>query len=184
MQVSRSPIRMTSPLLHLLLRCQRPWLPSPRAQMMSATGLLTEALHFPPQVACDSFYLQHPSILHGPGHAHWSRLDSPLPPPSNPWRHLWHTFHFRTPCGEYCCLRQNVTKALAGTSLGQHQENLVMITYKVLIKPFLSSAAPVSGSLMPLTLQVIQNSALRIATGFLKMAPWEHLHLEMTPARL
>ena len=56
-------------------------------------------------------------------------------------------------------------------------------TYKAIIKPILSYAAPVwfanaSDSAVN-SLQVIQNSALRIITGSAKIAPWENLHQEM-----
>ena len=56
------------------------------------------------------------------------------------------------------------------------------LTYQMLIKPILSYAAPVWFPNAPTTavstLQSIQNSALRIATGSLKMASTDHLHQE------
>ena len=77
--------------------------------------------------------------------------------------------------------RLGILKALAGVSWGQSKE-VLLLTYQMLIKPILSYAAPVWFSNAPTTavstLQSIQNSALRIATGSLKMASTDHLHQE------
>ena len=72
-------------------------------------------------------------------------------------------------------------RALAGTTWGQQVETLV-ITYKSLIRSLFSYAAPVwfpnitTASLDKL--QVVQNSALRIATGCVKRTDVHHLHEE------
>ena len=77
--------------------------------------------------------------------------------------------------------RLGILKALAGESWGQSKE-VLLLTYQMLIKPILSYAAPVWFPNAPTTavstLQSIQNSALRIATGSLKMASTDHLHQE------
>ena len=77
--------------------------------------------------------------------------------------------------------RLGILKALAGVSWGQSKE-VLLLTYQMLIKPILSYAAPVWFPNAPTTavstLQSIQNSALRIATGSLKMASTDHLHQE------
>ena len=69
--------------------------------------------------------------------------------------------------------RLGILKALAGVSWGQSKE-VLLLTYQMLIKPILSYAAPVwfpnSPTTAVSTLQSIQNSFLRIATGSLKMA--------------
>ena len=75
----------------------------------------------------------------------------------------------------------DILKALAGVSWGQSKE-VLLLTYQMLIKPILSYAVPVWFPNAPTTavstLQSIQNSALRIATGSLKMASTDHLHQE------
>ena len=75
----------------------------------------------------------------------------------------------------------SLLKALTGTTWGQQKETLVA-TYKALIDSLFSYAAPVW---FPNTyasniskLQVIQNAALRIATGCPLMASVDHLHTE------
>ena len=77
--------------------------------------------------------------------------------------------------------RFGILKALAGVSWGQSKE-VLLLTYQMLIKPILSYAAPVWFPNAPTTavstLQSIQNSAIRIATGSLKMASTDHLHQE------
>ena len=82
-------------------------------------------------------------------------------------------FTFSSPSG--------ILKALAGVRWGQSKE-VLLLTYQMLIKPILSYAAPVwfpnSPTTAVSTLQSIQNSALRITTGSLKMASTDHLHQE------
>ena len=77
--------------------------------------------------------------------------------------------------------RLNILRALAGTSWGQSKETLI-ITYKSLIHSLFTYAAP---TWFPNTspsyiqkLQRIQNTALRISTGCVKMSPIDHLHAE------
>ena len=77
--------------------------------------------------------------------------------------------------------RLRILKSLAGSSWGQQKETLVF-TYKCLLRPLHTYAAPVwfpnvSDSAVR-KLQSTQNSALRIATGSLKMSPIPHLHSE------
>ena len=77
--------------------------------------------------------------------------------------------------------RLSILKALAGVSWGQSKE-VLLLTYRALIKPVLSYAAPVwfpnASDTAISSLQTIQNSALRIATGSLRMASIPHLHQE------
>ena len=77
--------------------------------------------------------------------------------------------------------RINVLKALTGTSWGQQKET-IEITYKSLIRSLFTYACPVW---LPFTsntniqkLQVVQNSALRIATGCVRSTDLDHLHRE------
>ena len=75
----------------------------------------------------------------------------------------------------------NLLRLLCGTNWGQQKETIV-ITFKSLIDSLFTYAAPVwfpnakSNSIKKL--QVIQNSALRIATGCVKMTALDHLHAE------
>ena len=77
--------------------------------------------------------------------------------------------------------RNKVIKALAGTSWGQDKETL-MITYKSLIRSKFDFAAPVWAPNVKKTpirrLQSIQNAALRIISGCVKLSAEEHLHTE------
>ena len=77
--------------------------------------------------------------------------------------------------------RNNMVKALAGSSWGQEKETL-LLTYNALGKSIASYAAPVwstnacdSGYKNILT---AQNAALKTATGALKVASIDHLHQE------
>lgn len=74
-----------------------------------------------------------------------------------------------------------ILKALAGTSWGLSKEDIIA-TYKTITRPILNYAAPIWYPLASrsavASLQVIQNSALRLATGCLKMASIDHLHIE------
>ena len=80
-----------------------------------------------------------------------------------------------------CNNRLNILKALSGTSWGHHKETLA-VTYNTLIKPIPSYAAPIWHRPTFQTniqgLQVIQNKALRVVTGSLKMADQQHLNAE------
>jgi hypothetical protein len=77
--------------------------------------------------------------------------------------------------------RLKVMKALSGTSWG-HQKETQMLTFKSLIRPVISYACPVwfpnlaQGHVD--RLQVVQNKALRIATGAHVMSHIDHLHSE------
>ena len=77
--------------------------------------------------------------------------------------------------------RLNIMRALAGVSWGQSRETL-LTTYKALIKPLITYAAPVwypntcKSAIQPL--QAVQNAALRIASGALLMSSQDHLHEE------
>ena len=109
---------------------------------------------------------------------------SPLPAPEASWSHLYTHFTFSPHIrgvAERARSRLGILKALAGVSWGQSKE-VLLLTYQMLIKPILSYAAPVWFPNAPTTavstLQSIQNSALRIATGSLKMASTDHLHQE------
>ena len=75
----------------------------------------------------------------------------------------------------------NIMRALTGTSWGSSKETLLHL-YKSYIHPTLEYAAPVwfpnaSPSAVEL-LQSVQNEALRIATGNIKLSSIDHLHRE------
>ena len=83
--------------------------------------------------------------------------------------------------------RLNILKLLTGTSWGQQKETLVA-TFKSLVGSLFTYAAPIW---FPNTsrhsinrLQTIQNSALRIATGCVRMTPIDHLHAEARVLRV
>ena len=77
--------------------------------------------------------------------------------------------------------RNNIFKALAGTSWGQQNETLLM-TYKAVGRSIINYAAPVWSPNLHDTnyrkIQCKQNEALRIATGCHKMSSINHLHKE------
>ena len=77
--------------------------------------------------------------------------------------------------------RINILKALAGTTWGQQKETMI-ITFKSLIRSIFTYASPIwfpnSSASSINKLQSIQNSALRIATGCVKMSNIDHLHTE------
>ena len=74
--------------------------------------------------------------------------------------------------------RNNILKALAGTSWGQQKETLLMI-YKAVGRSIADYAAPVwSTNASMKKIQVAQNEALRISTGAHKMSSIDHLHCE------
>ena len=77
--------------------------------------------------------------------------------------------------------RLNLLKQLTGTDWGQQKET-ILVTYKSLIDSLISYAAPVwfpnTSHSSIAKLQTIQNSALRIATGCVKMTDIDHLHTE------
>jgi hypothetical protein len=74
-----------------------------------------------------------------------------------------------------------ILKALAGTNWGFSKEDIIA-TYRAITRPILNYAAPiwypVASRTAVASLQIIQNTALRLATGCLKMAPISHLHQE------
>ena len=83
--------------------------------------------------------------------------------------------------------RNNILKALAGSSWGQDKETL-LLTYNALGKSIASYAAPVwstnaSDSSFK-KIQTTQNAALRTATGAHKMASIDHLHQESLTLRV
>ena len=77
--------------------------------------------------------------------------------------------------------RLNVLKALTATSFGQQKESIINL-YKQFIRPVLSYASmawsPDLADSHTDTLQRVQNSDLRIATGCTKSTPIPHLHAE------
>ena len=77
--------------------------------------------------------------------------------------------------------RNNILKALAGTSWGQQKETLLM-TYKAVGRSIINYAAPVWSPNLHDTnyrkIKYTQNEALRIATGCHKMSSVDHLHTE------
>ena len=72
-------------------------------------------------------------------------------------------------------------RALAGTNWGQQKETL-MLTFKSLIRSLITYACPIwFPNAKPSSLnrlQTLQNAALRIATGCVKMTSIGHLHAE------
>ena len=77
--------------------------------------------------------------------------------------------------------RLSILKALAGSSWG-HQKETPLTTYNTLIRPILTYASPIwSTNASPsgiAKLQAMQNAALCICTGSVKMSPISHLHNE------
>ena len=77
--------------------------------------------------------------------------------------------------------RNNILKALAGTSWGQDKETIVS-TYKAISQSIINYGSPIFTPNLKDTnwneIQVAQNNALRIATGCVKKTPIEHLHTE------
>jgi hypothetical protein len=77
--------------------------------------------------------------------------------------------------------RNNILRALSGTSWGQDKESILM-TYKAITRSLMNYAAPVwapvASSSSFSALQRSQNSALRIATGCVRMSSVDHLHQE------
>ena len=77
--------------------------------------------------------------------------------------------------------RNNILKALAGTSWGQQKDTLLM-TYKAVGRSIINYAAPVWSTILRDTnyrnIQYTQNEALRITTGCHKMSSVDHLHVE------
>ena len=77
--------------------------------------------------------------------------------------------------------RNNVLKALAGTTWGQQKETILM-TYKAIGRSVANYSAPVWSTNASATsigkIQIAQNEALRIATGSHKMSSIDHLHNE------
>ena len=85
--------------------------------------------------------------------------------------------------------RLNVLKALTATTFGQQKESILNL-YKQFLRPVISYASmswsPDLANTHVETLQKVQNSALRIATGCTKSTPIAHLHAEarVLPIRL
>ena len=77
--------------------------------------------------------------------------------------------------------RLNLLRLLCGTDWGQQKET-ILATYKSLIDSLFSYAAPVwfpnASTTSIRKLQLVQNSALRIATGCVVMSAIDHLHAE------
>ena len=77
--------------------------------------------------------------------------------------------------------RNNILKALAGTSWGQPKETLLM-TYKAVGRSIINYVAPVWSTNLYDTnyrkIQCTQNETLRIATGCHKISRIDHLHTE------
>ena len=120
-------------------------------------------------------------------HPHVTLRDSPLPLDRNPRilgvtfdPHLTFTQHISSLISRITP-RLNIMRALAGTSWGQQKETLI-ITYKSLIRSLFTYAVPIwYPNTSPTNinkLQTLQNSALRIATGCVKMTDPHHLHTE------
>ena len=83
--------------------------------------------------------------------------------------------------------RNNMMKALAGSSWGQDKETL-LLTYNALGKSIASYAAPVWGTNASDSsfkkIQTAHNAALRTATGAHKMTSIDHLHQESLTLRV
>ena len=83
--------------------------------------------------------------------------------------------------------RNNMLKALAGSSWGQDRETL-LLTYNTLGKSIANYAAPVwstnKNDSSFKKIQTLQNVTLRTATGAHKMASIDHLHQESLTLRV
>ena len=83
--------------------------------------------------------------------------------------------------------RNNMLKALAGSSCGHDKETLLM-TYNALVKSIANYGAPVWSTNPSDTsfkkIQTAQNAALRTATGDHKMASIDYLHQESLTLRV
>ena len=83
--------------------------------------------------------------------------------------------------------RNNMLKALAGSSWGQDKETL-LLTYNALRKYFATYSAPVwstnASDSSFRKIQTAQNAALRTATGAHKLAIIDHLHQEYPTLRV
>ena len=77
----------------------------------------------------------------------------------------------------YVVERNNILKALPGTSWGQQKETLLM-TYKGVGRSIINYAPVWSTNIRYRNIQYTQNKALRIATGCHKMSSVDHLHVE------
>ena len=75
----------------------------------------------------------------------------------------------------------NILKCLAGSKWGQDKETIVT-THKTIVRSTLEYAAPIWAPIISKTsvqkLQNVQNQALRLATGNLRMAHTDHIHRE------
>ena len=75
----------------------------------------------------------------------------------------------------------NALKALAGTDWGQSKE-VIITAYKATCRSTLEYGAPIWSNIMSKThknnMAVVENSALRVATGCHKMASSDHIHEE------
>ena len=84
--------------------------------------------------------------------------------------------------------RLSILKALAGSTWGQQKETL-LVTYRAAIRSLFTYTAPIwsinISQRSTQKLQTIQNAALRIATGSVKLSAESHLHAEakMLPVR-
>ena len=76
--------------------------------------------------------------------------------------------------------RNNILKALAGTSWGQQE--ILLMTYKAVGRSMINYVAPVWSTNLRdsnyRNIQYTQNEALRIATGRHKMSSVDHIHVE------
>ena len=93
-----------------------------------------------------------------------------------------HTFKKHTQdIVERCNPRLNACRALTGTDFGQQKESNTLL-YRQFVRPVISYGStawsPNTSNTNHESLQVIQNSALRIATGCTKTTPINHLHRE------
>ena len=82
---------------------------------------------------------------------------------------------------ERVCSRNNILKALAGTSWGQKKETLLM-TNKAVGRSIINYVAPVWSTNLRATnysnIQYTQYEALKIVTGCHKMSSVDHIHAE------
>ena len=87
----------------------------------------------------------------------------------------------QTVCSRESIRKENILKALAGTSWGQQKETLLM-TYNAVGRSIINYAAPVWSSNLHDTnyikIKYTQNGALGNATGSHKMSSIDHLHTE------
>ncbi|KAF2347267.1 Reverse transcriptase domain [Trinorchestia longiramus] len=157
----------------------------PQGSVISPALFNLFVFDYPPTAPLITSYAgEHPPVSHQPSRHLGGDRPNTLSVPQNPGNYLLPHFtcipHINTIC-EKARHRLNILKALASSSWGQQNKNIIL-TYKALINSIATYAAPIwFPNAFPSSiakLQTIQNATLRIATGSHKMASTSHLHRE------